>query len=204
MDNSTDTVSKLPLDRWFAGDAQFHQLYPLSVRDLSRRHWTPLKVAREAAQFLVSEKGVRVLDIGSGVGKFCLSAAHDHPDAYFYGVEQRSDLVGHAEAAKNILGLPNVSFIHGNFTQLDLKQYDHFYFYNSFYENLDGTDKIDDNILYSENLYNYYTHYLFRQLEKMPSGTRVVTLCSLEEEMPPSYHALYCGPDNMLKFHIKE
>ena len=40
---------------------------------------------------------------------------------------------------------------HGNFTQLDFKNFDHFYFYNAFYENLAGTDKIDDSIDYSVN-----------------------------------------------------
>ncbi|HWK02637.1 MAG TPA: class I SAM-dependent methyltransferase [Puia sp.] len=198
------TTKSLQSDNWFSSDAQFHQLYPDPIRQLARRHWTPLNVARLAVQFLVPEEGVRVLDIGSGVGKFCLSAAWYKPTAVFYGVEQREELVGHAEAAKDILGIGNVSFIHGNFTQLDLKRFDHFYFYNSFYENLDGTDKIDDTILYSESLYNYYNHYLYRQLEEMPSGTRVVTRCSWEDEMPPSYHVVQSDIENMLKFHVKE
>ena len=54
-------------------------------------------------------------------------------------------LINHAEIAKNILGFKNVKFMHGNFTQLDFRNYDHFYFYNSFYENLDGTNKIDNS-----------------------------------------------------------
>jgi SAM-dependent methyltransferase len=191
-------------DSWFGTDIQFHQLYPAPIRQMARRHWTPLSVVRQAVQFLVPAEDVRVLDIGSGAGKFCLSAAYYAPNASFYGVEQRKDLVDHAETAKNILGLSNVSFIHGNFTQLDLKQYDHFYFYNSFYENLDGTDKIDDSILYSESLYNYYNHYLYRQLDEMPSGTRVATLCSWDDEIPPSYHIVHSGIENMLKFHVKE
>ncbi len=173
------------------------------MQRLARRHWTPLETARKAAQFLVPEAGVKVLDIGSGVGKFCLAAAYYKPDALFFGVEQREDLVAYSEKAKERLGLANAAFIHGNFTQLNLKKYDHFYFYNSFYENLDGSDKIDDNILYSESLYNYYNHYLYKQLADKPAGTRIVTLCSWEEELPPSYHIVHTESENMLKFHVK-
>ncbi|HEX9510206.1 MAG TPA: methyltransferase domain-containing protein [Puia sp.] len=191
------------MDNWFSNDIQFHHLYPPSIQQLARRHWTPLNVAQQAAQFLVPRDGVRVLDIGSGVGKFCFGAAYYKPKAFFYGVEQRKDLVEHAKAAKNILGLSNVYFIHGNFTKLNLKRYDHFYFYNSFYENVRGTPKIDNNISFSETLYNYYNRYLFKQLEEMPAGTRVVTRCSWEDKIPSSYSVVNTDFDSMLKFHIK-
>lgn len=199
------TEKKLPRnDNWFSSDIQFLQLYPVSIQVLARRHWTPLNVAQKAANFLAAEKNVRILDIGSGVGKFCIAAGYYKPHAFYYGVEQRKDLVEHAESARNYLGLQNVSFIYGNFTQLNLKYYDHFYFYNSFYENLTGTGKIDDSIAYSDELYNYYIRYLFKQLEQMPSGTRLATYHSLEDEVPPCFHVVDSEIDNLLKFWIKE
>ena len=198
------SVQQFSSDQWFSSDMQFHYLYPQSVQQYARRHWTPLDVACKAADFLAAEKGVRVLDIGSGVGKFCLSAAYYKPDAFFYGIEQRKDSIAYAETAKEILQLPNVYFIHGNFTQLNLRFYDHFYFYNSFYENLAGTNKIDDSIAYSVELYNYYNRYLFNQLERMPSGTRLSTFHSLEHEVPPGYHVVGSEMDNLLKYWIKE
>lgn len=199
------TEKKLPRnDSWFSSDIQFLQLYPVSIQVLARRHWTPLNVAQKTADFLAAEKNVRILDIGSGVGKFCLAAAYYKPDAFYYGVEQRKDLVEHAELARHYLALQNVSFIHGNFTQLNLKHYDHFYFYNSFYENLTGTGKIDDSIAYSGELYNYYIRYLFKQLEQMPSGTRLATYHSLEDEVPPCFYVVGSEIDNLLKFWIKE
>ena len=112
-------------------------------------------------------------------------------------------LVPFAEAAKNRLQLKNVFFIHGNFAQIDFSKFDHFYFYNAFYENLDGTDKIDDSIDYSGELYNYYNRYLFRQLKQKPKGTRICTLCSLENEIPPDYHAVKTEMNDLLKFWIK-
>ena len=194
---------KLPVNRFFSSDSRFNTIYPEPVRLLAARHWTPLNVARRASFFLAAENGMRILDIGSGVGKFCLSAAYYSSNAHFYGVEQRKDLVTYAQAAGNTLGLQNVSFIHGNFTQLDLRNYDHFYFYNSFYENLAGTDKIDERIVYSGELYNYYNRYLYKQLEQMPAGTRLATFYSLEDEVPRDYHIVGSEMDNLLKFWVK-
>lgn len=190
-------------ERWFSSDEQFNQLYPLPIQELSRRHWTPLTVARKVADFLAAEPNVRILDIGSGVGKFCLGAAYYKPRALYYGVEQRRSLISYAESAREKLQLTNVSFIQGNFTQLDIKNYDNFYFYNAFYENLSGTDKIDDSIEYSAELFNYYSRYLFRQLELKPAGTRLATFHSLEDEIPQSYHVVGSDLGNLIKYWIK-
>jgi len=190
-------------EKWFSSDEQFNQLYPFPIQVLARGHWTPLIVARKSANFLAAENNVRILDIGSGVGKFCLGAAYYKPKSFYYGIEQRRNLVRHAETAREILHTKNVSFIHGNFTQLDFKNYDHFYFYNAFYENLAGTDKIDDSIDYSGELYNYYNRYLYKQLEQMPAGTRLATFHSLEDEVPQGYHVVGVEMDNLLKFWIK-
>lgn len=190
-------------EKWFSSDEQFNQLYPLSIQVLARRHWTPLGVARKVANFLAAENNVRILDIGSGIGKFCLGAAYYKPKAFYYGVEQRKSLINHAETAREALHTDNVSFIHGNFTQQEFKNFDHFYFYNAFYENLAGTDKIDDSIDYSGELYNYYNRYLFKQLEQKPGGTRLATFHSLEDEIPQSYHEVGSEFNNLLKFWIK-
>lgn len=190
-------------DHWFSSDERFNELYPPSVSALSRRHWTPLRVARKAAKFLAAANNVRILDIGSGAGKFCLAAGHFEPKAFFCGIEQRKNLVGDAQTAGRILGLENVNFMHGNFTQLDFADYDHFYFYNSFYENLTGTDKIDSSIDYSANLYNYYNRYLYKLLDKKKPGTRLVTYHSLEDEIPPDYHLVGSEMEGLLKFRIK-
>ena len=76
-----------------AEDAAFDSIYPPSIRAISRRYWTPVDVARRAA-LLFREAGVRrVLDVGSGVGKFVLVAAAVAPEVTFVGVEQRARLV---------------------------------------------------------------------------------------------------------------
>ena len=196
-------INEVLISRSINSEADFNDLYPLSIRELARYHWTPLPIAKKAAQFLASGNGVKVLDIGSGAGKFCLAAACYVPGAYYYGVEQRKWLIEYAEAAREKLGLENASFINGNFTQLDFSNYDSFYFYNSFYENLSGIDKIDETIEYSVELYNYYSRYLFKQLQQRPKGTRLCTLCSSEDEVPPDYHVVGADMDDLLKFWIK-
>jgi SAM-dependent methyltransferase len=196
-------INKISPEKWFCSDKEFDTLYPPSIQALARKHWTPLHISQKVGAFLAAGGNVRILDIGSGVGKFCLAAAHYTPKATYFGVEQRKSLINYANAAKQDLQLDNVSFIHGNFTQLDLKKYDHFYFYNAFYENLDGTDKIDDSIDYSGELYNYYNRYLFKKLEQKPKGTRICTLCSLENEMPPGFHVINSDMQDLLKFWIK-
>jgi SAM-dependent methyltransferase len=200
---TTSKHQNLPPAFFENDDKSFDALYPANIRILAAKHWSPLNVALCAAKFLAPEKNVHVLDIGSGVGKFCIAAARLNPDAMFYGVEQRKDLVEHAIDCSEKIGLPNVCFIHGNFTELDLKQFDHFYFFNSFYENLEGTDKIDDKLEYSLSLYNYYTRYLFTQLERKPKHTRIATFHSLEGEIPPSYYTVKDQFDGSLKFWIK-
>lgn len=178
-------------------------LYPASIRAFSREHWTPVHVTREAARFLVGPGNRLVLDIGSGVGKFCLAAASQFQGSYFFGVEQRDYLVGHAEAVKQTLGLHNAVFIHANFTQIDLGKFDSFYFFNSFHENLERAGRIDNRIAYSRALYKYYTRYLMTQLALRPSGTRLCTLCTPEDEIPDNYLEADSYFDNLLKCWIK-
>jgi SAM-dependent methyltransferase len=187
----------------FDSDNSFHQLYPVSSQLVARKHWTPLKIANKAAGFLASEKNSKILDIGSGIGKFCLSAAYYYPHSFFYGIEQREDLVQQAEKAREVLGLFNTGFIHGNFTKIDFRKYDHFYFYNSFYENLEGAVKLDNNLPFSEELFRHYNCYLNRQLERMPEGTRLATYHSEEDIIPESFKVVGTDIESRLKYWIK-
>ena len=193
----------LRLETRFSTDAILHKLYPESIRSLARMHWSPLYITQKVVSFLAPNNTGKVLDIGSGVGTFCLAGAYYKPTVSFFGVEQRKNLVAYAEYARKKVGFQNVHFIHRNFTQLDLSEYDQFYFYNAFFENLDGTEKIDNEIAYSNELYNYYSIYLYNQLEKMPMGTRIATYCSWGDEIPPCYRLAEEHFNNLLKFWIK-
>lgn len=189
--------------KYFGSDNRFNRLFPEPVRLLAARHWTPLAVARKAASFLAADKGKRILDIGSGAGKFCLAAAYFTPNADFFGIEHRNDLVEYAQEAAKKLELKNVSFTHGNFTQLDLRNYDHIYFFNAFYENIANPDTIDKRVERSDELYHLYHRHMFRQLEQMPEGTRLATYYGHDTELPAEYHVVGTAMDSLLKFWIK-
>ena len=184
-------------------DITFDGLYPERIQQLSKLHWTPMEVARKSAKFLASEPGVKILDIGSGVGKFCIIGGHSFPEVSFYGIEQREDLFQLAESARELTGVKNVNFIHGNFTQINFAEYDHFYFYNSFFEHIASEGHIDQHTEYSTILYHYYSSHLYTELEARPDGTRLVTFHSQEVEIPASYKLVDATVDLHLKMWIK-
>ena len=73
-------------------DCTFDRLLPEALRVVSGEYWTPLRVAVRAACWL-EDVGVRsVVDIGAGVGKFCVVAALAS-NCRFVGLEQRRWLV---------------------------------------------------------------------------------------------------------------
>jgi len=191
------------MKNWFASDKIFNSIYPKPIQEVAEKHWTPLEVAKKAAAFLATSPDVKILDVGSGSGKFCLTAAHYHPRTFFYGIEQRPNLVELSTDLAVKLQLANVSFICNNITNIDFGKFDHFYFYNSFYENITGTQKIDSNVQYSEELYNYYNRYLHKQLDKKPAGTRLVTYHSFGIETPSGYEIVHTDYNEFLKFWIK-
>lgn len=194
----------LPLkDRYAKNDVLFNELYPISIKILSKLHWTPVYITKLAVNFL-ADKGSKILDIGSGAGKFCLTGACYAPEVHFYGVEQRKYLIDQATKVQKRLGIENVSFINANFTSLNLQEFDHFYYYNAFYENLDYVDRIDDNIEYSEALYEYYIKYLYKALTLKPAGTKIVTYHSFKDEIPRGYHLVESHADGELNFWIKQ
>jgi len=190
-------------DALFCNDAAFDWLYPEHFQLMSLKHWTPLAIARQAAAFLATP-GAKILDIGSGIGKFCLAGAYHFPDSYFCGVEQRHELVHYAQVAREYAGLSNVNFVHANITQVNFGAFDHFYFYNAFYENIDPANSIDDSIELSVPLFNYYNQYLRSVLDKTPPGTRLVTYQSFEEEVPPGFCLSDTTCGGLMKMWIKE
>ncbi len=187
---------------YLSSDCRFNELFPYEIQKCAKRHWTPIDVIDISIDFL-ADKNCKILDIGSGIGKFCLTGAHYAPQSHFYGVEQRPNLVDLAIRAQKKLSINNVTFIKGNFTQLNLRDFDHFYFFNSFFENLDHADHIDENIEYSPALFEYYNHYLFSELQKMPEGTKIVTYHSILEEIPRDYELIECLEGGDLNFWIK-
>lgn len=166
-------------------DEKFDRLYPAPFRKLSSLFWTPVAIAAEAGRLLASKPESRVLDIGCGVGKFCLVAA-SLADGHYTGIEQRKPFVEAARAAAHTLALPEVEFIHGNILDHSFASYDAFYLFNPFEENMHG-HKIDSAIPLSAELFRKYTRYVSEQLGLRPLGTRVVTYMGYADDIPACY-----------------
>lgn len=167
-------------------NAQFDRMLPLCWRRFSVTQWTPVQVARRAAQLLVTGPESRVLDVGSGPGKFCLVGALATL-GHFTGVEHRPRLVNFSRSFAHRHGIPRVDFICANACDLDWSRYNAFYFYNPFYENLDPDRKIDENVELSPALYDRYIRMTQERLAQASPGTRVVTFHGLGGDMPDGY-----------------
>lgn len=188
---------------YFFSDKKFNSLYPPYIQKVARKHFTQLGVAQMAAEFLANGEAVKILDIGSGAGKFCLAAAYYQPKAQYYGIELRENMADNAEILRNKLGFNNVTFMKGSFEDVDFTQYNHFYFYNSFYENIVDVHRIDESLPFSREQYNTYNAALFKKLEQMPAGTRLVTFHITQQELPPFFKVTREEVEGYLKFCVK-
>ena len=183
-------------------DEKFDQVYSAGIRKLSALHWTPVRVATEAAKLLVTAPGTRVLDVGCGPAKFCLVAASVTRGS-FTGVEQRANLVAAGRNAALRLQLDGVKLIHANVLAVPFAPYDAFYFYNPFEENMARGHKIDAAVPLSPLLFKRYSSYVAAQLGAMPVGTRAVTYAGYADEIPACYDCESALFRDELKLWIK-
>jgi hypothetical protein len=173
-------------------DEDFDCVYPLRYRQISAQYWTPVEAARRAAALLAGEDVRRVLDVGAGVGKFCVVAAASVPRATFTGVEHRRHLVDAGRRAVRILRIPRVELLHARLSQIAAGDFDAFYFYNPFAENLLGQSlRIDDSVPLSLARFDADVRRSHALLATAPPGTRVVTYYGYGGQMPAGYDLVH-------------
>lgn len=183
-------------------DDRFDTIYPPPVRVAAEFHFTPVDVAKCASQALVERTGTKVLDIGSGAGKFCLVGAAC-TNGHFTGVEQREGLCLLSNQLAERYGLTNVSFLHSNIREIGFEGFDAFYFFNAFYENVSQTNPIDCSVKLDKWLYHEYSLVVREKLDAMPPGTKLVTYFSYSDEVPDSYQVQLTRYDGYLKIWKK-
>ena len=170
-------------------DALFDALYSERIRSLSRHFWTPVSVARRAAELLQRPGVHRVLDVGSGVGKFVLAAAASAPVIDFVGIEHRRPLIHAARSARDLLGIPNARFLLGDATRESWASFDAFYFFNPFAENLFvDDDRIDDGVELSASRFIHDVRRVEDRLRAARVGSVVVTYHGSTGRMPACYN----------------
>jgi len=174
-------------------DLAFDSVYPAAIRRGSRRFWTPVVVARRAAALLHEAGARRVLDVGSGAGKFVLAAAGSVRATVFVGVEQRADLVGIARRARLELGAWNALFLRADLTRISWAPFDGFYFFNPLAENLFASDdRIDSRVELTEARFIRDALQVEEKLRTVPLGAPVVTYHGSSTRIPGCYDLALC------------
>jgi SAM-dependent methyltransferase len=173
-------------------DAQVDALLPATARLVSPMYWTPVRVARRAAQIFDDLEVVRVLDVGSGPGKFCVVAGARVPRISFVGIEQRPHLVAAARSLADAVGTTNVSFVHGDATSLPDTSFDGFYVFNSFAENgFSPHNQLDQTVELSPVRLIEDVMRVERWLATRPVGTVLMTYHGLGGPIPGSYECVH-------------
>jgi len=194
-----DTIIK---NKAFA-EEDFSNLLPGYLQKASKLYFTPVHIARIAAQWLTETGKVNVLDIGAGVGKFCITGAQ-YSNSHFYGIEYRYSLVKLANELIDHYEISNVTILHKDIVKVDFSNYDAFYLYNPFYENLVPSQRLNNEVELAGSLYGHYLKYTEHQLDKTKSGTRLVTFHGNNFEIPDSFEKLKETEDRSLKLWIKK
>jgi SAM-dependent methyltransferase len=113
-------------------DRAFDRFLPERLRPVSSEFWSPLAVARRAAEWFDAAGVQRVLDVGSGAGKFCVAAAL-FGRCHYVGLEQRPFLVKSARGLARLFDVNDrVSFVHGSLGEVPTPSADAYYFFNPF------------------------------------------------------------------------
>lgn len=167
-------------------DSAFDEIFQEKYTKISRIHWTPIEIAKIATKWLATSSNTKILDIGSGVGKFCIVGAM-LSDAHFFGIEKRQSLVNETNRLKQKLNLNNINIINENIVNINFKDYDAFYYFNPFCEQIAEYDFIDDKIKTSQTKYRNYEDHVFNQLDDLKVGARLVTYFSEPFTPPPSF-----------------
>jgi hypothetical protein len=163
-------------------DMDFDALVPAELRHLSNLHWTPIDVAVRAAKLLAPEPGMRVLDIGAGIGKLCSIGALS-TQAHWFGIEQQAVLVTAAEHLARSFGIADrATFMLGDAFSIAWNEFDALYFFNPFELPLFPTEPNDS--------YRRAIAETERRLRELRAGTRVVTLHGFGGTMPACFELL--------------
>ncbi|MDI3289528.1 class I SAM-dependent methyltransferase [Polyangium sp. 15x6] len=168
-------------------DLAFDRLYPERIRKLSNRYWTPVQVACRAASLFAKHGARRVLDIGAGMGKFCVIAAIT-TDLELSGIEQRESLVTAGREVLAAYDIPRVTLIHGMLDDVDFDAYDGFYLFNPFEEGTFASSQwVDRTIPLSEERATEDIARVEAALARARRGTCVVTFHGFGGAIPKGF-----------------
>jgi SAM-dependent methyltransferase len=173
-------------------DRAFDSHLPADLRAASRVYWTPLYVARRAADWLTPLGVQTIVDVGSGAGKFCVAAAIAG-GFKLTGLEQRPRLVSAARNLAQVFGVESlVTFIEGAVGDAPMPSAHAYYFYNPFGENLFcAQDQLDSDVELGSARHHRDVSTIEAQLLDAPLGTYVLTYNGFGGLMPSCYREVH-------------
>ena len=163
-------------------DRDVDRLFPKTVQKLARTHWTSAEVARCAAAWLAPDAAARVLDVGSGAGKFCLVGAAATP-GHFTGVELHPSLARVAHDVAKKYRFERVRFLPGDALAIDWASYSGLYLFNPFAEGLDGAGT-------EQTAYLRQIEQTTAKLNQLASGTRLAVFFGFGADVPATFQLL--------------
>lgn len=172
--------------RQVVADEAFDALLSARARFKSAAHWSKVAVAQQAAAWLDEAGARRVLDVGAGLGKFCIVTAL-WTGRHVTGVEQRPHLVeeGRALAAKLDA---DVALVLGDLATMEPSGFDALYFYNPFAEHVAvEQERYDDTVPMSMERYLRHARVVERWLRALPVGAHFVSYNGLGTRIPTSW-----------------
>jgi hypothetical protein len=177
-------------------DRTFDRFLPRDLRLVSAQFWTPLKVALRVAEWLNSAGVTKVVDIGSGAGKFCVAAALA-TRCSFVGVEQRSRCVDAARTLAKTFGVDDrVDFLHGALNHHMLPPADAYYLFNPFEENLFESDEhLDEDVELSPERFAHDIAVVEEFFARVSAGTYVIKYNGFGGRLPASYQRVSVALD---------
>lgn len=199
------SISALLRKREPVSDEAFDSLLSERPRKKSRTYWSSVEAVQTAIRLLREAGATRVLDAGSGVGKFCTIASLDS-GLRVWGVERRDELVTESRRLARVLGA-DVVIKEGTLDQVDPAPYDGFYFFNPFGEYVaDDEDRYDLAAPRSFDAYIRDARLVERWLRAAPVGTAMVTYNGLGGRIPVSYRVRRTTHvrDDTMRLWVKE
>jgi predicted RNA methylase len=187
-------------------DELFDRFLPLRLRVASAVFWTPLVVAARTALWLAEADVGSVVDIGAGVGKFCVAAALATRCRYV-GVEYRARLVAAAGRLARLFRVEDrVTFVTARLDPRTLPVAEAYYLYNPFGENRFGPDgHLDEDVELGEARYDRDVAAVEAVLDDARAGTYVITYNGFGGVVPDGWAQIRVDRTlpNMLRMWVK-
>jgi SAM-dependent methyltransferase len=173
-------------------DDAFDRFLPAPLQAVSDQYWSPLAVAKRAADWF-DEAGIRrVVDVGSGAGKFCTAAAI-FGQCEFIGLEQRRFLVGAARSLARVFAVQDrVRFVPGAFGATPLPGVDAYYMFNPFGQYRFASHKVaDTDVPFSHHQRTRDIAVAEQLLRQVPEGTWLLTYNGFGGRVPDGYRPIH-------------